>query len=106
MTLKARTVSDVSMEMEADDADQKTWKKKVKTVDEVQDGRSAFIGFAILAAGMSFGTYKYVKGPAAIAEQQEQAVYNHVAPAAVITMAVTMFFSVVGGVIALNKKVG
>jgi RsiW-degrading membrane proteinase PrsW (M82 family) len=101
MTLKSRTVSDVNLDMEVEDAEPST-----TTVDEIAGARWTFAGLVIIASGMAFGSYKYMKGPGAISEQQEEAIYNHAAPAAVITMALIMFFSVVGGVVALNAKVG
>jgi hypothetical protein len=106
MTLKSRSASDVTVDMEAEDAKEDPDTGSKTTIDEIGAARGAFAGFVIVTAGMAFGTYKYLKGPGAISEQQEQIVYTHVAPIAVITMALIMFFSVVGGIVALNNKVG
>jgi RsiW-degrading membrane proteinase PrsW (M82 family) len=119
MTLKSRTVSEVTMDME-DPGDEEhlvtdsSREGTSKTTDEeMHAAKGAFAGFVILTAGVSVGVYLLQKSPLAVTVEHEDVeryergalFYNKVAPAVLITMAFFMFCSVIGGVLQWNTKV-
>jgi len=119
MTVKSRTVSDVSLDMEdpgdvPDPTETSDSNQNSKTTgDEMDLAKFAFAGFVILTAAVSFAIYRLVKNQLAVAVQHEDVehpergalFWNKVAPAVSISIAFFMFFAVVGGVLKANVKV-
>jgi len=119
MTVKSRTVSDVSLDMEdpgdkPDPAELSNSEQNSKTTsDELDLAKGAFAGFVILTAAVSFAIYRLAKNQLAVSVEHEDVerpergllFYNKVAPVVMVVISLFMFFAVIGGVLKSNIKV-